>query len=546
MNNIPYPHIDLQRTGLFLKELKQQHHLKNQELVEYLCLSSDRVIYKWHSGQCLPSLDNFYALSKLYNNLMALIEKDYCRRNRSKVFEKVDYLIMSVGTSYEPLVLNISLFRPKRVLFLFTEKTEPILEKIVAHCQLSVCAYSKEQVEETNPLSIYRQIKDSYLAWQKPEKIYIDFTGGTKAMSVAAALAGALIEVQLVYVGTTNYLPDMRKPEPGSEELIYIDNPVSVFGDLEIEKAMVLFDQHNYTGAKEKLQHLMQTVPDPNTRAQLEFSWQVACAYESWDSLDFTQAQKYMGQLVNALRRDHVVHPHFLMMDFLGKFSAQNEILLNLTQINGRMKEEDFRRILSDKEILSSLIFSMYQNAAVRESQEKYDMAALLFYRQLEMIMQSRLVRYNLYASRMDYGDIRIPSGVKNPPKDLEDLKTRFADIKKTVFGRPGSRFLPDQISLLEGYILLLALDDDISKSPDGRNVELISRIRHMVYLRNNSIFAHGLGPVGKQNYEIFRNFVIDMLGKFCGLEGIPMKKCIDNVTWLNPMDSKYYSGMGS
>ena len=59
------------------------------------------------------------------NNLMSLIEKDYQRRNKKKLFEKVDYLIMSVGTSYEPLVLNINLLQPGRILFLYTEKSEP-------------------------------------------------------------------------------------------------------------------------------------------------------------------------------------------------------------------------------------------------------------------------------------------------------------------------------------------------------------------------------------------------------------------------------------
>ena len=47
-------------------------------------------------------------------NLMSLIEKDYQRRNKKKLFEKVDYLIMSVGTSYEPLVLNINLLQPNQ------------------------------------------------------------------------------------------------------------------------------------------------------------------------------------------------------------------------------------------------------------------------------------------------------------------------------------------------------------------------------------------------------------------------------------------------
>lgn len=50
-------------------------------------------------------------------NLMTLIKDDYVKRNRSKVFEKVDYLVVSVGTSYEPIVLNITLLHPKRYFF---------------------------------------------------------------------------------------------------------------------------------------------------------------------------------------------------------------------------------------------------------------------------------------------------------------------------------------------------------------------------------------------------------------------------------------------
>ena len=162
------------------------------------------------------------------NNLMSLIEKDYQRRNKKKLFEKVDYLIMSVGTSYEPLVLNINLLQPGRILFLYTEKSEPTLNRIVNYCGLEVTRYQKERVTETDPLTLYKEIKNVYLEWNKPERIYIDFTGGTKAMATAAAMAGALIDVQLIYLGCEEYLVDFRKPNPGTENLYFIDNPIDV------------------------------------------------------------------------------------------------------------------------------------------------------------------------------------------------------------------------------------------------------------------------------------------------------------------------------
>ena len=116
--------------------------------------------------------ENFYE-----TKLMKLIEKEFIANNTGKVYEKVEYLIMSVGTSYEPLVLDIQLLQPKRILFLYTERTECILEKIVRYCQLDAMRYSKREVNETDPLDIYREIKAAYLKWSRPDKMYIDFTG---------------------------------------------------------------------------------------------------------------------------------------------------------------------------------------------------------------------------------------------------------------------------------------------------------------------------------------------------------------------------------
>ena len=51
-------------------------------------------------------------------NLMDLIMEDYITRNKKWIRDEADYLIVSVGTSYEPIVLNISLLAPKKIMFL--------------------------------------------------------------------------------------------------------------------------------------------------------------------------------------------------------------------------------------------------------------------------------------------------------------------------------------------------------------------------------------------------------------------------------------------
>ncbi len=481
-------------------------------------------------------------------NLMELIEKDYIRRNKEKVFEVVDYMVISVGTSYEPIVLNICLFKPKRVLFLYTNQSVSILDKVVHHCQLEQVSYEKSRISETNPLEIYREIKKSYLEWDRPEKMYIDFTGGTKAMSVAAAMAGAMIDVQLVYVGTTEYLSDFRKPNPGSETLYYIVNPLSVFGDLEIEKALVLFSKHNYAGSQEKLAVLKEEIPDPNIRQELNFVYLLAKVYEAWDALDFIPSYETMVQLTHQLKRDRMMHGTFLLMDMYDILKRQEQILSYLQQIPALVKGHKNMDILQNKDIITALMFTMCQNALVREEQEKYDMATLLFYRLLEMIEQRRLAKYNLYVSKMNYKTLKYDTkqcpvfvGISDSER-FKIFKEKVYNIKKELFSKNVGDYLPDQVSLLEGFIILQALGDAMACTDGKPDINCLKRIRAMVYLRNNSIFAHGLGPVGNDDFQKFKKFVLGMFRQFCQLEKIDYESYLHDVTWLNPMESRNYA----
>ena len=67
-----------------------------------------------------------------------------------------------------------------------------------------------------------------------------------------------------------------------------------------------------------------------------------------------------------------------------------------------------------------------------------------------------------------------------------------------------------------------------------------------MVFLRNNSIFAHGLGPVGINDFKKFQKFVLEIFERFCAIEKINYKEYQENMAWIDPLESKYYTtGMG-
>jgi CRISPR-associated protein (TIGR02710 family) len=391
-------------------------------------------------------------------------------------------------------------------------------------------------------------VKSAYLEWNMPSKLYIDFTGGTKAMSAAASMAGAVIDIQLIYIGTNDYLVDFRKPRPGSETLYYISNPYEVFGDFEIEKALHLFEQYNYAGAKERLSVLKEKVPDPIIRQQLDFIYYLAGMYEYWDSLDFSKAYHASDYLIRMLERDKKLNPQYILMDYLDILKQQRQVLYPLSKIREQMKEKGAVEVFQDVEYIVPLMFTMLQNSFIREKQEKYDSATLLLYRLLEMIEQRRLSLYRIDVSKADFLEIKYPlerfTELKGKTKEqcLEWYTKEMSFMKQKIFGKPGGKYLPEQISLLDGYIHLAVLRDDIMTGEEKEPVVMLKRLRSAVYLRNNSIFAHGLSPVSTLDFQKFKDYVVNLFQKFCRIEQIDFQAYMKKMEYIDPAKSKYNS----
>lgn len=68
-----YPTIDLKATGERIKQLRKEKHLKVREISEFMGFSEPQAVYKWQRGDSLPTVDNLYALSILFETPMEQI-----------------------------------------------------------------------------------------------------------------------------------------------------------------------------------------------------------------------------------------------------------------------------------------------------------------------------------------------------------------------------------------------------------------------------------------------------------------------------------------
>lgn len=61
-----YPVLDLKATGARIKELRKAQNLKVEEVAHFMGFESEQAVYKWQRGESLPTVDNLYALSRLF------------------------------------------------------------------------------------------------------------------------------------------------------------------------------------------------------------------------------------------------------------------------------------------------------------------------------------------------------------------------------------------------------------------------------------------------------------------------------------------------
>ena len=60
-----FPVIDLARTGRAIERHRREAGLSVRELQNYFGFEYPQAIYKWQHGECLPTVDNLLALSRV-------------------------------------------------------------------------------------------------------------------------------------------------------------------------------------------------------------------------------------------------------------------------------------------------------------------------------------------------------------------------------------------------------------------------------------------------------------------------------------------------
>lgn len=87
-----YPVIDMARTGQNIKHIMQLKQLTVKDVQDFLGLGTPQSIYHWFDGRNLPTVDNLYALSELFQipvDALLIGNRSFENKRQAGIFQRI-------------------------------------------------------------------------------------------------------------------------------------------------------------------------------------------------------------------------------------------------------------------------------------------------------------------------------------------------------------------------------------------------------------------------------------------------------------------------
>jgi CRISPR-associated protein (TIGR02710 family) len=450
----------------------------------------------------IPGNDSFgtmmeYPIGLTVNRSMNVDFSTQLQQFRERVGNRQAVALILAGSRQEDTAaLLIGALQPKRVAFLLTPETHDFLEKVAAKLDREPDpTWIKRIAHYTDVNQVYRELRAVIEEWcdLDRDQILVDLTAGTKPMTVGLAKAAYVLGLGTIYI-ESDY--EQNQVVPGSQRLIDPSDPYEVFGDLEAAQARRLFNAHDYVNSERIYRDLAQRVKENKGYEQLAL---LARAYAQWDTFGLAAAAETMAQLLaQSLITELRVQQRLL--------EAQRDAISRLLRTTQAMRYSNTDlSTLADADAILPLLGSLHANALRREAQRRYDTAALLHYRSLELMSQHRLATHGVLAEHPDLD--RLKQRQPQLENEYRAVERSLGFRERGLQPNRDGRYNP--ITLLNGYMLLKALQDPLVQSVN------LADIQNRVSVRNKSILAHGFRQITETEYRDFVSVVEQVLDQF-------------------------------
>lgn len=398
-------------------------------------------------------------------------------------------VLFTVGGTIAPILYTLKNVRPKIVAFLCSETTAAEVEQIKAAVGEFGLRIEPRTFRVDNPDDLLEclNVSQKALAWLMKERglapanVRVDYTGGKKNMAAAAVLAAVPLGLQFLYVTGPSDKGGRGAVISGKEELVPNANPWEQLGVEDIRLALRLADEGQYVAAGRLIAKQRDRAEEP-TAKRLCMLDDLLRGFAAWDAFDHKSALGYwkQGQLPSKLG--------------LAAEQARDALLMTAAEAASKVLDHLQKAAAAVKCVKKApepdpALVDLIACADRRLERDAADLAALLYYRSLELNASRRLER------------IGIEDNSRVPLEEIpESLRAEWRNKP-----RKGETVA---LGMMDSYELLSARGDESGV----RFVRDLKDWRRLAGRRNGSWLVHKLAHVSSKNAKEMRERVVTFL----------------------------------
>jgi CRISPR-associated protein (TIGR02710 family) len=382
-------------------------------------------------------------------------------------------LILTVGTTREPLEVALSEHAPEGVVFLASQASHPVAAELLRDYGASFRHHTLLLEDAESLLEAYQKALLALrkaLEWEA-KAIVADLTGGTKPMAAGLTLALTGRGVVFSYVGGERRDPETGRVLSGHERLRLLEDPTARFGLREWAGFTRAWNALNLGMALSELESLLSRPLSPSEARFYRAMQGVVEGLMEWDRFRHQEALKRLSAHLPVALAVAEAWGHGGKVRVLKGLEA---LLPHLQSIVEAGEKPTF-----------PLLQDLLANAERRAALGRFDDALARLYRALELAVEADLQE-------------RLGFTLKDPKTWPEDFPE---SLRERVLKPRG---------LME--LLEAAFDLDLAFGQRGTLAQRLygekNRLQALLQKRHGSILAHGTRPVEQEDYERLRDFL--------------------------------------
>ena len=380
------------------------------------------------------------------------------------LYKKFSRIIVPLGRAVDKLALLIQTVEADEYHFLIgTKESFDSLDTLTKLTYLKPSMIRVHKVVINDPFSVHKIVRE---IWEEDRlaKTAVYISSGSTSLSAPLIMVARYFEFSVLYQEWGKYDMNIKQADPLQRVVKSLKDPIEYYGDLELEKAVSLFNKQMFRDVIKILDNIKRRTMRIE---QVLFLETLTKGYLHWQKYEFRAASVFIQEAKELCSR---FNPKLV-----------NLVEKNLRFLNTLSNPSNFISKLKSPKYVLSFVYELNIRASHAADENSFMFAIIYLYRCMDIIFQSDLVLRKINPWNIEWS--KLSSKV---------VALYSKEWQKLTGGQAKQ---DERIGLMQSATLL--------KSLDQNGIFDIKKVWEVSKFRNSLIIEHGDEAGNEKQYKL-------------------------------------------